>query len=170
MSVILKQRTYRDVDGKAVEHGDVTARYLVGPAGAKVTDQQALELGLKDGAIKKKRKSPTPDKSVKPDQDKELKGEDDKSPDKKTGQESSPEKENVAKDPDKRKAAILKTIGEMVQDEEAKGDDEKSQLFTAKGLPDTYVISTRLQFNVSVIERDQLWKEFQDSKGGEGDE
>lgn len=150
MSVILKQRTYRDENGKAVEHGDVTARFLVGPAGAKVTDQQALELGLKDGAIRKKRKSPAQDKSVKPDQDKESKGEDDKSSDGGTPDQSPPTDESVANDPDKRSTAIIKTMKAMVEE----GD---KKLFTAKGLPDTYVLSTRLEFQVTMNERDDLW-------------
>ena len=159
MSVILKQRTYRDENGKAVEHGDATARFLVGPEGAKVTDQQALELGLKDGAIKKKRKSPAPNKSVDPDQDKELKDGDDKN--------STPDDEetpkDIATDSEKRSNAIMKAMSIMA----AEGD---KNVFTAKGLPDAYVLSTRLEFQVTVKERDVLWAELLESMNVKGDE
>lgn len=158
MSVILKQRTYRDENGKAVEHGDPAARFLVGPEGAKVTDQQALELGLKDGAIKKKRKTQTQNKGGKPDQDKESKGEDDKSADK-TPDQGSPKPEDIASDSKRRSSAIKNIMMLMVKESKESGDAGKN-LFTANKLPDTYVLSTRLEFQVSVKERDILWAEL----------
>ena len=51
MSVTLKQRTYRTVAGKAVAAGTPEAAFLVGPAGAKVSDDQARALGLVDGKV-----------------------------------------------------------------------------------------------------------------------
>ena len=54
MSVILKQRTCVTEDGKAVPDGHPDARFLVGPKGAKISDDKAEALGLVDGAFAKK--------------------------------------------------------------------------------------------------------------------
>lgn len=64
MSVTLKQRTYANADGKAVGADYMGQKTLIGPAGAKVSDEQARSLGLDNGAIPAaKSNEPTGDKA-----------------------------------------------------------------------------------------------------------
>lgn len=71
MSVTLKQRTYANAEGQAVGADYPGPKTLVGPAGAKVSDEQARLLGLENGAI------PQADtmKSAEPSGDKSYHGE-----------------------------------------------------------------------------------------------
>lgn len=50
MTVVLKQRTYKTKDGRACLVGP-DAAFLVGPVGARITDEQAVALGLVDGRV-----------------------------------------------------------------------------------------------------------------------
>lgn len=163
MGVILKQRTCEDKNGKAVPDGNKDSRYLVGPKGASVTDKKALSLGLVDGhlpdyeqmeedrlaneerrdkdAAEKKEAQKPEDKSMKPSQNKEA----DKAGKKEPNPLSLEER--------------IKDCMETMATEAIGNSEAEERLFTVKGSPDTYVLSTRLEANITASVRDKLWAE-----------
>ena len=181
MSVILKQRTCRNDDWKALPDGHVDATFLVGPEGGKITDETAVALGLVDGWIEGSAGA----KEAKKHHDKEAKG----PRADKTGRRKAKGGSPLAK-PKEKPELLADAIGAMMKEIEnvraEEGDnaaDEVSKkLFTNDKLPDSRVLASRLEDNVSAAERDEAWLEFQlanpdmnfddeeESGGGEGSE
>ncbi len=159
MSVILKQRTCRAVDGRAVPEGDPDSAFLVGPKGGKVSDETAIALGLVDGWI-----AGTEPKGGRPEGDKRDKSpKADKSGRRKAAQGTPlPEKKTKGEQ-------LVVIIGGMIREVSEAGnrggqvaaDAVMVKLFTKDKLPDSRVLAARLEDNVSASERDEAWLEFQ---------
>ncbi len=160
MSVILKQRTCRDDDWKALPDGHADATFLVGPEGGKISDETAIALGLVDGWL------PESDgaKEAKKHHDKESKG---PRPDK-TGRRKARGGTPLAQ-PKEKPELLADAIGAMVAEVTAAGEeggqnaaDEVTQkLFTHDKKPDSRVLAARLEDNVSAAERDDAWEAYQ---------
>ncbi len=145
MTVTLKQRTWRTEDGKAVPDGHPLAAILVGPPGAKVTDEQARALGLKDGDLPKG-SAAGPVEGFKPVP--------------RAAVQNAAEAKAAAPVGDERTVKIKETMRDMAA--EAKADESKeSELFTAAGKPDANVLSSRAGTAVKAPERNLLWDEVQ---------
>ena len=150
MTVILKQRTCIDKEGRAVPDGHPSSRFLVGPQGARISDDQAKSLGLKDGYLNDTQPKNSKHKEVRPDQNKEYKPEGDK------GHSPSSEPSKANKDLS-RKEQIQGIMKGMIKESEQSGEDF-ARLFTNSGLPDANVISSRLGSTVKSLERDECWE------------
>ena len=150
MTVSLKQRTYRTKDGNAVGEGDTKAAFLVGAEGAKITDETAVSLGLIDGHL---RDSEAVTKERRDAYDKEKnKGED------KSGRRKAATGRPV-NSPKPKEERLAGAIRKMV--EEVKADaTKKEELFNLEGIPDSQVLSTRLESKISKSERDVAWSKF----------
>ena len=149
--VILKQKTWKDKAGKAVAHEHPDAAYLIGPQGAKISDESALALGLEDGALPKTGtftpgpKELTGTRKMLHEVDVEQK---------KAATESVDE--TAARHDDEaatRQDQIKAEMRNMVKDDGA---------MTAAGLPDARTLSSRLGFSVKTPERDEVWAEVEE--------
>ncbi len=180
MTVTLKQRTCMNDDGKAVPPGHPDSAFLVGPKGAKVTDAQANQLGLVDGALPDFDKIKAEvDESIRLQREKDAKEreehneklaikegrklgrkEADKPEDKsvKQGENKDAGKDETKGDPIPLDARIKDCMVTMATEASASSKAEE-ELFTTKGAPDSYVLSSRLQVTVTAPVRDRLWEE-----------
>lgn len=158
MTVTLKQRTYRTAEGRAVAAGDPSAAFLVGPAGARVTNEQAKALGLVDGDVPSKSiepdeaqhsGNPEPAKRQAPAEDKEVKRREDKDASGAGGQETG----------------IADVMRAMVNEAQDGGEAVYGKLFTGDGRPDSRVLSGRLGFVVSGHDRDAVWAALVQAEG-----
>ncbi len=157
MSVILKQRTCRDDDMKALPDGHASATFLVGPEGGKISDETSIALGLVDGWL------PDSDgaKEAKKHHDKESKG----PRADKTGRRKARGGTPLAQ-PKEKSELLVDAIGSMIAEVKAAGEeggtnaaDEVTQkLFTHDKKPDSRVLAARLEDNVSAAERDEAWE------------
>ncbi len=160
MSVILKQRTCRDDNWKALPEGHGDATFLVGPEGGKISDETAIALGLVDGWL------PDSDgaKEAKKHHDKESKG----PRADKTGRRKPRGGTPLAK-PKEKPELLADAIGSMVAEVTAAGeeggqnaaDEVMQKLFTHDKIPDSRVLAARLEDNVSAAERDEAWEAYQ---------
>lgn len=172
MSVKLKQRTYRDKEGNAVKEGSPDAAFLVGPAGATVTNAQAEALGLVDGMF------PEEAEVVAKERAKRQKEADDatqaaallaanedgtKEDDSQKGSDNKPgflarmfgaKEEGTAKT---REEEIVDGILAMEAEVVA---DPAIDIFTNGGAPDAMVLSNRVGFQVSADERTEVWEKM----------
>ena len=152
MSVTLKQRTWRTADGDAVGEGHPDAAFLVGPAGATVTDDQARKLGLHNGNLPKGAEAPVGRV--------ELTGREKLSQDIKDA-EAARDNANPGEPADQRDEQIKAMMLEL-----ATGKDQG--VMTGAGVPDARVLSARLEFEVKAEERDKLWAEVKAEESKEG--
>ncbi len=160
MSVILKQRTCRGDDWKALPDGHTAATFLVGPEGGKISDETAIALGLVDGWL------PDSDgaKEAKKHHDKESKA----PRADKTGRRKPRGGTPVAK-PKEKPVLLADAIGSMIAEVTAAGeaggqnaaDEVIQKLFTHDKKPDSRVLAARLEDNVSAAERDEAWEAYQ---------
>ena len=150
MTVTLKQRTWRTADGKAVPDGHPLAAILIGPPGAKVTDEQARELGLKDGALPKGAEAGPREPTSREALSQQVRDAEAARDGKKGADDSEPG--------DDRTAKIKEAMRDMAA--EVKADPAKEdELFTAAGKPDANVLSSRAGHSVKATERNDLWAE-----------
>lgn len=165
MSVTLKQRTYRDAEGRACAEGQA-ARFLVGPEGARVSDETAISLGLIDGWLPD---SPT-GKERKEHHDKSRGPQEDKTG-RRTPNQGRPVGSPAPKKED-RGARLKEVIRAMVSEAESGGKKTRKKLFTSEGKPDIRVISSRMEEQISGVERDEAWAELESGEphaGGDGE-
>ena len=166
MSVTLKQRTYCDAEGRACAEGPA-ARFLVGPEGARVSDETAISLGLVDGLLpdspKGKERKERQDKSRGPQEDKTGR---------RTPNQGRPLGSPAPKKVD-RGARLKGILQAMVAEAKAGGKKVLEKLFTKEGKPDIRVISSRMEEQISGPERDEAWAEMESGAppdaGGDGE-
>ena len=166
MSVTLKQRTYQDAEGRACGEG-TAARFLVGPEGARVSDETAISLGLVDGLLPDSPKG----KERKERQDKEQKGPQEDKTGRRTPNQGRPVGTPAPKKGD-RGVRLKEVIQAMVSEAKAGGKKVLAKLFTKDGKPDIRVISSRMEDQVSGPERDEAWAELESGAppaGGDGE-
>lgn len=175
MTVRLKQRTYVDKAGK-VSGTPPSSGSLIGPEGARISDETAVHYGLLDGYLPDSQEG----KALRKQQDKERKGpKADKTGRRKAGKgqplaepKPPPEQEPAAAEstpnpepgpeptpeqPDKA-AKLGKAIESMVAEAEAGGDPAYERLFTNDGKPDSRVLAARIEDSVTADERDAAWE------------
>lgn len=167
MTVILKQRTYRDANGRACAEG-LAARFLVGAEGARITDETAISLGLVDGFL-----ADSPEgKERKARQDKNYKGPQEDKTGRRTPNQGRPVGVPAPKKED-RGSRLKGILLGMVSEAKAGGKKVLGKLFTHDGKPDIRVISSRMEEQISGVERDQAWAELESGvlpgAGGDGE-